>query len=248
MYDNKYLRYFRGHSEKVVSLSMSPTDDYFLSASMDRTVCLWNLNSSFPIAKLKLDTHAILPYAAFDTGGLVFGVMCQSGATGTHYLKLYDARNYDQGPFANIAPSPDLICRAMEKQHQDPNFISRNMNLLWTHFEFSADGKKVLVNTNSDLVLVCDSFQAETEPVAICSRNSTMGSETMTPVAAAFSPDSRFVLTGTGDNDVQVCDVNNGEIKKTLKGHQSPVKVLACNPVYDMFASACVSTALWVGV
>lgn len=241
LYDNKYLRYFRGHSDIVTSLSMSPSDDSFLSSSLDRTVCYWSLNSSYPIGKLKLDNNASFPYAAFDKSGVIFGIMCQNSCNGQHYLKLYDAREYERGPFANIAPTREQLVSALEKQtpRVDPD-------MLWTHFEFSADGKNILINTNTDAVLVCDSYDNKDEPLAICSRRINDSPGQHPPLAAAFSPDSRYVMTGTGDNNIQVCDVKTGEVRRTLTGHKAPVKNICCNPVYDMFASSCLSTALWV--
>lgn len=240
LYDNKYLRYFRGHSDIVTSLSMSPQDDYFLSSSVDRTVCYWNLNSSYPIGKLKLEHNAAFPYAAFDKSGVIFGIMCQNAVNGAHYLKLYDAREFERGPFVNIAPSREQLVAAFDKTNPrlDPE-------MLWTHFEFSADGKNILINTNTDAVLVCDGYESK-EPLAICSRRMNYQQGQHPPLAAAFSPDSRYVMTGAGDNSVQLCDVITGEVKKTLNGHKSPVKVISCNPKYDMFATACYSAALWV--
>lgn len=43
LYDNKFLRYFPGHTKRVVSLRMSPVDDTFISASLDKTIRLWDL-------------------------------------------------------------------------------------------------------------------------------------------------------------------------------------------------------------
>ena len=43
---NKYLSYFRGHSKRVVTLCMSPTDESFLSGSLDKTIRLWDLRSA----------------------------------------------------------------------------------------------------------------------------------------------------------------------------------------------------------
>jgi len=43
LHDNSYLRYFKGHRDKVTSIAMSPLDDTFLSASLDNTVRLWDL-------------------------------------------------------------------------------------------------------------------------------------------------------------------------------------------------------------
>ena len=46
LHDNRYLRYFKGHRDRVSALSMSPRDDSFLSAAMDRTVRMWDLRTN----------------------------------------------------------------------------------------------------------------------------------------------------------------------------------------------------------
>ena len=33
MHDNKYMRYFRGHTEEITSLDISPNSDAFLTAA-----------------------------------------------------------------------------------------------------------------------------------------------------------------------------------------------------------------------
>ena len=38
IHDNKFLRYFSGHTAKVVSLSLSPEDDTVISGSLDKSV------------------------------------------------------------------------------------------------------------------------------------------------------------------------------------------------------------------
>ena len=38
IHDNKFLKYFTGHTAKVVSLSLSPVDDTIISSSLDKTV------------------------------------------------------------------------------------------------------------------------------------------------------------------------------------------------------------------
>ena len=41
--ENKYISYFRGHTKKVVTLCMNPTDESFLSGSLDKTIRLWDI-------------------------------------------------------------------------------------------------------------------------------------------------------------------------------------------------------------
>ncbi|KAL6563120.1 hypothetical protein OROHE_005707 [Orobanche hederae] len=40
--DNKYLRYFRGHHDRVASLSLCSRKECFISGSLDMTVLLWD--------------------------------------------------------------------------------------------------------------------------------------------------------------------------------------------------------------
>ncbi|CAN6541537.1 unnamed protein product [Malus baccata var. baccata] len=40
--DNMYLRYFKGHHDRVFSLSLCSCKDCFISGSLDRTVLLWD--------------------------------------------------------------------------------------------------------------------------------------------------------------------------------------------------------------
>lgn len=259
LHDNKYLRYFRGHSEEVTSISMSPVDDFFLSAAHDRTVCLWNLNTSSPIAKLRLDMDSLFPYASYDKTGLVFGVMCRN-SVGKHSLKLFDARKYDKGPFADIIPTDDHIKSALAKTPKyDPSVLERNVHAEWTGFEFSSDGRSILINTAADMVLVVDSFNPSLEPLALRCRDTGAGPnyepcyDDPNPAiyrpprfGATFTPDSKHLLVGAWNNDIHMCDAATGEVRSTLRGHISPVKRIVCNPVYDMFASTCVCAALWL--
>ena len=52
VYDNRYLRYFKGHTMEVTSLAMNPVNDQFISASYDNTVHLWDISSPNPIGIL----------------------------------------------------------------------------------------------------------------------------------------------------------------------------------------------------
>ena len=46
LHDNRYLRFFKGHTDRVVALEMSPKEDTFASASADDTVRLWDLRTT----------------------------------------------------------------------------------------------------------------------------------------------------------------------------------------------------------
>ena len=87
--DNKYIRYFSGHRKQVTSLNISPSpSNFFISASKDNTVRLWDINSpdcaaciNFRQTKSSVNidssqtTRYIRPLSAIDPEGLIFTVV-----------------------------------------------------------------------------------------------------------------------------------------------------------------------------
>ncbi|KAK3699917.1 hypothetical protein QZH41_016575 [Actinostola sp. cb2023] len=89
LHDNKYLRYFPGHTKRVTTLNMSPIEDAFLSGSLDKTLRIWDLRSPNCQGLMHVNGQ---PIAAFDPEGLIFaaGIDCEM-------IKLYDLRSFDKG-------------------------------------------------------------------------------------------------------------------------------------------------------
>ncbi|XP_071512077.1 WD repeat-containing protein 82-like [Diadema setosum] len=134
LHDNKYLRYFPGHTKKVVSLSMSPIDDSFLSGSLDKTIRLWDLRSPSCQGLMHLQGR---PVASFDPEGLIFACGINS-----EMIKLYDLRSFDKGPFTTFKLLQDRDCD-------------------WTSLKFSSDGRKILITTNGPVIRLIDAFTGQ---------------------------------------------------------------------------------------
>lgn len=134
LHDNKYIRYFPGHTKKVVTLCMSPVDDSFLSGSMDRTLRLWDLRSPNCQGLMHLVGR---PVSAFDPEGLIFAAGVNSES-----IKLYDLRSFDRGPFKSFELSQEKECD-------------------WTGVKFSPDGKSLLISTNGSIIRLVDAFNGQ---------------------------------------------------------------------------------------
>ncbi|XP_064632433.1 WD repeat-containing protein 82-like isoform X2 [Lineus longissimus] len=131
LHDNKYIRYFQGHTKKVVTLSASPIDNKILSGSLDKTLMLWDTRAEKHQGLMHLTGR---PVAAFDPEGLIFAAGINSEA-----VKLYDVRSFDKGPFATFKLQQDKDCD-------------------WTGLKFSPDGKLILISTNGSTIRVIDAF------------------------------------------------------------------------------------------
>eukprot|EP00268_Persea_americana_P059650 TRINITY_DN7351_c1_g2_i2.p1 TRINITY_DN7351_c1_g2~~TRINITY_DN7351_c1_g2_i2.p1 ORF type:complete len:346 (+),score=46.01 TRINITY_DN7351_c1_g2_i2:103-1140(+) len=133
MYDNRCLRYFKGHKQRIVSLCMSPINDSFMSGSLDHTIRLWDLRTNACQGLMHLRGR---PTVAFDQQGLVFAVAMEGGA-----IKLFDSRSYDKGPFDTFLVGGDTaeVC----------------------DIKFSNDGKSMLLTTTNNNIYVLDAYGGE---------------------------------------------------------------------------------------
>lgn len=129
--DNKYFCYFTGHAKKVISLSVSPSNNTFLSTSLDKTLRLWDLR--LPDCQNVLHFSG-RPTAAFDPDGLIFAVGVNSES-----IKLYDTRVHGRGSFNTFK-------------------VSREKKCDWTALKFSKDGKSILISTNGSVTRLIDAF------------------------------------------------------------------------------------------
>ncbi|XP_024404060.1 protein ANTHESIS POMOTING FACTOR 1 [Physcomitrium patens] len=133
LYDNRYLRYFKGHRDRVVSLCMSPKNDCFMSGALDHTVRLWDLRTNVCQGLLRVRGR---PAVAYDQQGLVFAVAMEGGA-----IKLFDVRSYDKGPFDTFLVGGDTAEVSGMK--------------------FSNDGKLMLLSTSNGHVYVVDAYSGK---------------------------------------------------------------------------------------
>jgi len=240
----------------VTTLTLCPSNDTFLSCSLDNTVRLWDLSSSNATARLNLST----PYlAAYDPSATVIAIASASTAS----ILLYDLRNYDKPPFATFDT------RRLESLHRPPfppqttqNTISKD----WTKLEFSNDGKSLLIGTALPTGhLLLDAFSGDL--LVYLSLPPTHPNQPHHPPRAppgspgplsqgdlTFSADGRYILGSSGlDHDALVWDTHAPVDKdtKTL----TPMCGLPCktrwsvgggNPRFNMCASGDREVVFWL--
>lgn len=241
-HDNQFLRYFKGHTAPVTSLALHPASDSFISCSLDNTVRLWNLSSPNPQARLHLASPHL---AAYDPSATVIAIASAAASS----ILLYDARNYDKGPFNTF----DLE-------------IPPSSSPTWTNLEFSNDCKSLVVGTSSPQGhILLDAFTGKLK--AYCSRPphhsiSTRAAPGGVPGAlgqgdVCFSTDGRYLIGGSGaDRDAVVWDTTQGAVTgegehkilspMALLPHAGKVAVCAWNPRYHLMATADQDVVLWL--
>ncbi|XP_065668810.1 WD repeat-containing protein 82 isoform X2 [Hydra vulgaris] len=218
LHDNKYLRYFSGHTKSVVALNMSPVDDSFISGSLDRTIRLWDLRSNSCQGIMHVSGR---PVTSFDPEGLIFAAGVDS-----EVIRLYDIRTFDKGPFATF------------------NLPLADAGIELTAIKFSNDGKKFIVPTTNGSVYLLDAFQGN---LLHTFSGLSQGSTASTYLEASFSPDSQYVLSGSFDGKVHIWSTDSGKRIALLDGmHPGPCLRIRFNPKYMMFSTGCSNLAFWI--
>lgn len=219
---------------------MSPSDDTFVSTSLDNTLRIWDLRSTSSQAILNLES----PHqAAFDPTASVLAV----ASPPAQVVLLYDKRQYENAPFAtfDLKEIEEPMQQAATRMY-GPN-AARGTIGDWTSLAFSNDGRKILIGTNSIGHYVLDSFSgkliaylyrpqgatnrappSEWAEMRAKQQSTHNGGRAWGAGDACFSPDGRFVLSGTGaDGSVLVWDLDGLE-----EGEPSDAKVLS--PTCDL--------------
>ncbi|KAG6332493.1 hypothetical protein ID866_6595 [Astraeus odoratus] len=255
LHDNKYLQYFKGHKQRVISLEMSPVDDGFMSGSMDKTVRLWDLRVPTCRGLLNLPSA---PVVAYDNSGLVFAV----GVNRYSRILLYDQANYDKAPFLTITLEDPTL--ALVSYPPRPIYM--------TSLAFSSNGKHLLVGCSGDAHYILDAFEghllAKLEGFVGLERRRLEAPPSIDPAKGnsgeevSWTPDSKYVVGGSLDGRIAIWDVHDLPTRTgavdlkipplriqplaSLEGHPGPARCVKFNPRLTMMVTAGAELAFWL--
>jgi COMPASS component SWD2 len=221
LHDNKYLRFFKGHNDQVISMEMCPVDDRFLSGSLDQTVRYWDLRTNRCQGMIRTD--GARPIVAFDPQGLVFAI----GTAGC--VKLYDSRKEKnrEGPF---------VVSNLAQPGQAPKSE-------WSALKFSQDGKYLLLTTAEHRIYLLDAFSGQMIREFV-----GHGSQHAGLLEASFSVDVQFVTCGVGRGAVFVWKTETGElvVKLVAPTKDDVPQAVTWNPKKLMFGTTGLSLGFWI--
>ncbi|KAJ8440773.1 hypothetical protein Cgig2_005504 [Carnegiea gigantea] len=135
-------------------------------------------------------------------------------------IKLFDSRSYDKGPFDTFLVGGDTaeVC----------------------DIKFSNDGKSMLFTTTNNNVYVLDAYAGEKR----C--GFSLEASPNTTIEATFTPDGRYVLSGSGDGNMHAWNVNTRNEVARWSSHIGAVSCLKWAPRRVMFAAASSVLTFWI--
>ncbi|CAG8446713.1 13198_t:CDS:2 [Acaulospora morrowiae] len=224
---------------RVVALEMSPTNDQFLTGSVNEGIRLWDLKQPNDVGFI--DLKAERPCVGYDPSGLVFAIAIQHPH---RTVQLYDSRKFDESPFSTFK---------VEDNYAIPS-VSGSLTTkipVWTGIKFGNDGHKILITTSGDVHYIIDAFDGQIKQRLVGHMGLDNASAFLGGEETSFTPDGRYVISGSRDGKIHFWDTlmpieSSGSSElvdtkpfHTLNHHILPTQVVRFNPQKLLLVSAC---------
>jgi serine/threonine protein kinase len=230
-----------GHSglfASVNAVAISPDGHILASASDDKTIRLWNLNTGQAISTLSGHSHFVKA-VAFSPDGKIL-----ASSSDDKTIKLWDLNTKQEiytfsghsHAVKSVAFSPCgklLASGSWDKKIKlwDINTFAEictfsGHGLQVSAVAFSPDGQ-LIASTSFDRTVqlwnLNSSFSSELFPRL----DYTFKGHAKSVFAVAFSPNGSILATGSDDNTIQLWNLSNGEAIRTISGHSWSVVAVA---------------------
>jgi WD40 repeat protein len=213
------LRVFTGHTDDVTAVTFSPDSRLALTASQDNTAKLWDLATGAQVGSFTIRSKASMKgisSVAFSPDGRSILMGCWD--TNAY---LWDVQT-------------GKLARLFAGTIRFTGFVSS--------VAFSPDGQTVLLGTGDNVTRLLNVTTGAEIQRFPSPNQSLQPNKTFPPVpartknsniwvtAVAFSPDGRFVVTGSRDRSAHLWNAATGQEVRRFQGHQGDIAAVAFSP------------------
>lgn len=256
--DNSNSSKIEPHTEGIRSVAFSPDGKLLASASIDRSVIIWNIEIKNPILKVELSSSIFS--VAFSPDGEELAISVASGFVIQYDIESHqanmvykqvdddDARipcdNLDCVRYSHngklMAHTPDdntFRIWDVRSRSEQRSFGGHSAKV--ASVAFSRDGKYI-ASASADKTIKLWSVSSGEEL-----RTFTGHTDAVTSID--FSPDGKYIVSASLDKSVRVWDITQETPYITLPGHTDKVNAIAFSPDGVHFATGSddISTKIW---
>ena len=240
----------RGHTSSVHSAAFSPDGRYIVSASVDETIKLWDIQSGECIKTLKGHTYFV-ESASFSPDGKYI-----VSASYDNTLRIWDTSSgkciqtleghTDDVNSATFSPDERYIVSA-SGDNTIKIWDTENGKCIKTieghtsyvnSANFSPDGRYIVSASLDSTIKIWDTQREE------CIE--TLEGQNIV-LSATFSPDGKYIVSASSDNTLKIWDTSSGKCIQTLEGHTDDVLSATFSPdgKYIVSASSDNTIKIW---
>lgn len=224
-----------GHVGAVHACAMTPSGRFVVSASYDRTLKVWDLESGRSVAALDGHDDSVTACAVTADGRRVIS------ASGDRTLRVWDLETgrtlstlkghtgwvsacavTADGRRA-VSASGDRTLRVWDLESGRTVVTLLGHDGWVTACAMTADGRRVVSASNDGTLRIWDVERGE--------ELATLKGHAGSVNACALTPDGRYVVSASGDQTLRVWSLDSGRAMTTLKGHIDSVR--ACTVTAD---------------
>jgi len=237
---------FKGHTDDVWDVDISPDGKYLITASDDKTARLWDLatgqtiqvfsncNSAVGDARFSPDGTYVLLGCADHAPRLVDITTGQTVQTFSGHTGGVDWADFSpDGKQIITAGGDDKTARIWDLASGQTLYILKSNSDYLPRVAFSPDGKYAFTDR------LWDAATGEAIQTFVEQSNAVS--------CVAFSPDSKYVATGSDDGIARIWDVSTGQMVREFTGHQGFVNGIKFSPdgKFLLTGSADQTARLW---
>jgi WD40 repeat protein len=202
------LHLMDAHTKQIVCVKVSPDCQKLVSVSIDKTVCVWNVETGMLMATCSSGQNALKLLAAWSPDSKLIAI-----AGGGSGVPMFEAAT---GRQVRVIQEPDVSWPEYRRMHVV--FVT-DVSLL-VCADMGKDIAEYELREGGDSCV----------KTLVGHKNGVTG--------LSFSPDNKYIASGSWDNTVRVWDAKTGNVLHVFSGHSTGPNCLVWSPNGDFIVSS----------